>query len=578
MDTLTNGNLQKTNNNKQIELNSVPLTEWVRKLHFEKRVDLNLQLPTMGDSGKVEVGEIPQLHMPSLGSDNLGAFIRPVEPPTSDSYLTSMLSQSSSSPTNATQGNTCSRSSKCTCYKCARQRRRAGNKAKPAPQRTQSLKSTGSICLRKTPSLKMYEKHDPRYTQPDSIYRMPIKQQRETLNIGSNKTIAESDDDDYKISWKDESGDDLLSSLRTVQSIFAEKPEDDQEGLSELLEERAKQLKMRQTMEKHEVESDSAKKPPRREDCITLSYRDGPVHRPLTLYHTMKMQGSGERMNAYGRAFDHCMRAKSGLSDWLEKQSTKEMPQAMTTYTPPYPKRPVKRSILHPILSSRKNKVGLAEDIWTRTTTRITERSVSSSAVPTDEISAKPPTDIIGTAKILLPAEVNFTCSRNDGVSYDSVDTPGRPLPRNGAGSEPSTASGKTASPLKDSCSISSGSVDGENASKLTRSTTRFFGSIGRRSARSRNTTASLHSVDSNKISVSTAPPIRRSHTDGSVTSQEASGKIEREPAHEKVLDNLCEIMPHVSRSVLDRYVHDAEGDYMKALLLCKHAVATGKL
>ncbi|KAF7731821.1 hypothetical protein EC973_008336 [Apophysomyces ossiformis] len=536
---------------------------------------VNLQLPTSGDSGKVEVGEIPPLHMPSLGAATMPTFVQRDEPPTSDTYLTSILSKSTSSPTNATQGTTCRRSSDCSCYKCSRQRRRVGTKTKSPPQRSQSLKSASpSICLRKTPSLKLYEKHDSRFTEQDSIYRIPVRQQKEQSNLGSNKTINESSDT-YEISWKDESGDDLLSSLRTVQSIFEERPEDDPEGLSELLEERAKQLKMRQAMEKHLVESDTPKKPPRRDDCITLSYRDGPTHRPLTLYHTMKMKAAGERMNAYGRAFDHCMRAKSGLSDWLEKQASKEMPPVMTTYTPPYHKRPVKRSILPPLLSGRKNKIGLAEDLWTRTTTRITERTVSSSAI-SEETALNPPTDIIGTAKTLVSAEVNFASIRHDGTNYDSMDIPGRPLPRSGGGTDPSYASGKSGSQSKDNSSISSGSVDGEGNPKLARSTTRFFGSIGRRSARSRNTTPSLHSVDSNKISVSTAPPIRRSHTDTSVTSQGTS--CNRDNSYEKILDNLCEIMPHVSRSVLAQYVHDAEGDYMKALLLCKHAVAAGKL
>ncbi|KAG1249578.1 hypothetical protein G6F68_013247 [Rhizopus microsporus] len=39
--------------------------------------------------------------------------------------------------------------------------------------------------------------------------------------------------------------------------------------------------------------------PPRLSDCLTPSYRHGPKHNPLTLYHTMKMKTGQERTQAY---------------------------------------------------------------------------------------------------------------------------------------------------------------------------------------------------------------------------------------------------------------------------------------
>lgn len=47
---------------------------------------------------------------------------------------------------------------------------------------------------------------------------------------------------------------------------------------------------------------------------------------------------------------------------------------------------------------------------------------------------------------------------------------------------------------------------------------------------------------------------------------------------HEKVLDDLCRILPHIDRTQLSPYVYEANNDYMTALKLCKAAVIKGKL
>lgn len=154
-------------------------------------------------------------------------------------------------------------------------------------------KSTPS---RKTPNLKSYDKHLPKatYAQQESIYR--FDQQATTQNtkeIKQDLTGLLKQKDSYKVSWKE---GDVLPSLVTLK-IFEEKGHNDNEGLSDLLEQRAKELK--QIQAKPIVTEIKEILPPRQPDCITLSYRNGPKHTPLTLFHTMKMKSEQERLAAY---------------------------------------------------------------------------------------------------------------------------------------------------------------------------------------------------------------------------------------------------------------------------------------
>lgn len=148
---------------------------------------------------------------------------------------------------------------------------------------------------RKNPSMVSYERHLPRptYSELDSIYRG--KQLGNKHTSGTNDSTQQQDldkynKDSYEISWQDETGDDLLTSLRTFQTIFDEKPHGS-EGLSDLLETRAMELKIQKIQEKEQLANQQRmepNRPPRRNDCLTLSYREGPTHKHLTLYHTMK--------------------------------------------------------------------------------------------------------------------------------------------------------------------------------------------------------------------------------------------------------------------------------------------------
>jgi hypothetical protein len=263
-----------------------------------------------------------------------------------DSYLQSILS----SPSPATN-TACTGTQTCVCYKCQRQRRRAGltrntadvniNKspiinnnpsrviteekspisstcavvkdspptvkmAPSSPQTKTSVKRGSTI--RKTPTLRSYEKHMPKptYSQKDSIYRIELEEEEERRQQESkkSKTINVAQQDNYKMAWKEDgTGDDLLSSLVTFQTIFEERGNGN-EGLSDLLEQRTQELKHQKLREQQDAsrpKKNQVDLPPRQPDCLTLSYRDGPRHNPLTLYHTMKMHGEQERMNAYSK-------------------------------------------------------------------------------------------------------------------------------------------------------------------------------------------------------------------------------------------------------------------------------------
>lgn len=189
-------------------------------------------------------------------------------------------------------------------------------------QSPQPQKAKRSNTLRKTPTLKSYEKHMPKptYSQKDSIYRIDEddnskKRQEEGADRNMRPTEEFQRQDNYRMAWKeDETGDDLLSSLVTFQTIFEEKGNEN-EGLSDLLEQKAQELKYQKLREQAEAlnpkKNEEEVLPPRRSDCLTLSYRNGARHNPLTLYHTMKMAGEQQRMSAYSKCLSYLTHVES---------------------------------------------------------------------------------------------------------------------------------------------------------------------------------------------------------------------------------------------------------------------------
>lgn len=305
--------------------------------------------------------------------------------------------------------------------------------------------------LRKTPTLRSYEKHLPKptYSQKDSIYRIELEESKEAKRTKANGMQNEEDDDSYQMAWhEEETGDDLLSSLVTFQTIFEEKGNGN-EGLSDLLEQRTQELKYQKLREQQEaIRSKSAEPnlPPPQPDCLTLSYRHGPRHNPLTLYHTMKMQGEKERMSAYSTAFQHCIKSNSGLRSWLKKTRiapTRESSKLIQTVRRPT----IKRSLLHPLVS-RKNKVA-GEDLllWSTSSENISQQSITGKR-SIDMISSPIPlvqpttptglennqlTDVLSAAQALLPNQTLVNEQQtlyqkdNNKVPYEHIDTPSKP-------------------------------------------------------------------------------------------------------------------------------------------------------
>lgn len=299
----------------------------------------------------------------------------PVTPPTSDPYLSSIVTAASVKPASATSDQErsascmcvkckgkpsgqpihCSDPVDCPCYRCQKQRRRAlafgktntsahtvkSSESKPVkepevpvPSRakpTQNKRSTPAVAkptmvksntmaaqtlnLRKKPSVLSYNKHRRKDIEPsDSIYDASRESRRLSAQVPDDRSMFShttidsycSNDDKYEISWKDESaGEDILEPLKCFIDIFEKKPDDTPEGLSDLLEDGARRLKLEKELAAQEAELARKKQleeqmPPRLE-VLTPSYRHGSPHRSLTLYHLMKCKHRSERMTAYSK-------------------------------------------------------------------------------------------------------------------------------------------------------------------------------------------------------------------------------------------------------------------------------------
>ncbi|KAG2217975.1 hypothetical protein INT45_006229, partial [Circinella minor] len=396
---------------------------------------------------------------------------------------------------------------------------------------TKTIKKNNSICRRKTPSVKSYDIHLPRptYSAQDSIYHaLPQQQQQSTLLKSESHSSSDQSSimthttsttttyqDNYEISWKDETtGDDLLNSLKTFQHIFEKQPTESVTGLSDLLEVGAHEIKkqrqeqvmyqkvnQQQQLEQLEME-------PSQGQIYTLKHRHGPTHRALTLYHTMKMKDSKERLAAYGTAFNHCMRANSGLSGFIKRQLNKrgEVPKVLQDYTPRQSKRSTtKKSILRPIIPGKKKTT--TDDMWHK----ISSSENPASALPPnnpwnkhqeEDSNGITPTDVLSAAHALLPNQspialhdsLSRTNMNTTTKPYDHVDTPSKPIPNvynNVIKLERRSE--------RDTSSISSMSVDGDSSSKTNKSG-KLFSSFGKKPSRSRSGTISSTQSRSDSI------------------------------------------------------------------------------
>lgn len=136
-------------------------------------------------------------------------------------------------------------------------------------------------------------------------------------------------------------------------------------------------------------------------------------------------------------AFQHCIKADSGLKSWVKKQRTpptRESSKLIQAVKKPAPKR----SLLHP-LASRKNKMVNDEFmLWSTSSENLgmmnrnmSKRSMEniSSPIPLIQPQNTEMIDVISVAHTFLPNQQfasNVTPSQNK-VPYEHIDTPMKP-------------------------------------------------------------------------------------------------------------------------------------------------------
>ncbi|KAI7885677.1 hypothetical protein K492DRAFT_203872 [Lichtheimia hyalospora FSU 10163] len=442
--------------------------------------------------------------------DDMGADLDSiVSSSTATTSSTSTTSALVVSRTTSLVSTLCSGTSSCTCYQCTRRYYHhhkptlidssskdysswhseksnidAGlkqyNKDNINTQQQQQYKR--SMLQRKRPTIHSYNKHLPRppYAPNDSIYRAHMKPateatQRQPTTYTEHCSGKNSPSNDTR--WFDDSSNvDLVLSFMVFDTIVADQPDDSIFGLTDLIEERTKQLhdSLLDTAEdKGEEEnrhddnggtqglatataassSASQSSPPpttttttiickkQQHQCHTLSSRQGPTHHPLTLFHTMKLVNSKERLETFAIAYDHCVRANSGLTDWIKKRSGP--PEILCSYTP---RHVAWRRPHHKRFGFLPSKLSTRDDGTEEMMAKISSymptmhnpynRHLHDTAITATDRSA--PTDLLSAAYALLPntsSDIRHTSMNRiqHGMSkrsYDHIDTPGRPLSR----------------------------------------------------------------------------------------------------------------------------------------------------
>lgn len=275
---------------------------------------------------------------------------------TTSSTSTSSPSQLVVSRTTSLVSTVCSGTSSCTCYQCSRRYHHQKSSTKDCSWHseidaglkqynkeenittTTSTKHQRSMLQRKRPTIHSYNKHLPRppYAPNDSIYRAHMKPAAVTSQqpppLPASCSSPSSND---STRWFDDTSNvDLVLSFMVFDTIVADQPDDSIFGLTDLIEERTKQLHdslfdAAEDEGKEELEnrhddnggtqgstaaittssSSSASQPSPPPickknhpplSCHTLSSREGPTHHPLTLFHTMKLINAKERLETFG--------------------------------------------------------------------------------------------------------------------------------------------------------------------------------------------------------------------------------------------------------------------------------------
>lgn len=284
---------------------------------------------------------------------------------TTSSTSTSSPSQLVVSRTTSLVSTVCSGTSSCTCYQCSRRYHHHHQKPSTTTKdcswhseidaglkqynkeenitTTTTTKHQRSMLQRKRPTIHSYNKHLPRppYAPNDSIYRAHMKPAAVTSQQPAQPPAPSSgpSSNDHTRWFDDTSNVDLVLSFMVFDTIVADQPDDSIFGLTDLIEERTKQLhdslfdtaaaedegKEEEQENRHDdnggtqgstaaittSSSSSVSQPSplptppickknHPPSCHTLSSRQGPTHHPLTLFHTMKLVNAKERLETFG--------------------------------------------------------------------------------------------------------------------------------------------------------------------------------------------------------------------------------------------------------------------------------------
>lgn len=550
-------------------------------------------------------------------------------PPTVDPYLSSIVSSvkpSSKSVASSDQEKSsscmcvrckgkptgqpvhCKNPVDCPCYRCQKQRRRAltmgknnasntnvstiSKKSKgepdiPLPRRVQSSKENSpanrpqllkaqtmpaarSLSLRKKPSVLSYNKYRRKEIEPsDSIYDATSKAKRSSIQVADDRSMVShntvdsycSNEDKYEISWKDDAaGEDILEPLKCFIDIFDKNPDEKTDGLSDILEDGTRNLQMQKKLAAQQAElarkKQADEKLPPRLDVLTPSYRHGPAHKSLTLYHLMKCKQRKERLMAYNIAYNNCINGNSGLNDWMKKQNNKGLPTPMLAYVPQQQRKQAKKSLFRSplkhapsIRSSRSSQDKQMYSTHNNTSMFLTPISDTPRRLSNDESQPRP-TDVLKAASALLPGsnkspDLNRS-QTNLGITkpYNHIDAPRRPRGR--SSSDHGTSSQSSEEEKQSVATIRQVHVVDQSQSS--------------------------NPVDCN---ISSQPMLKIEQEDMDMPAEQSSSPSE---PLSNALDDLCSVLPHVERSTLQMYLDRADGDYMKALDLCKVAVVSGEL
>ncbi|OZJ02341.1 hypothetical protein BZG36_04381 [Bifiguratus adelaidae] len=427
-------------------------------------------------------------------------------------------------------------------------------------------KDTNSIpaSVSRTGTLRKRPKAYKAASKDESIY--PLSTQASKSGNGQRDQkpsieVISGKDDGYRFDWQDDTGDSLLDPIHRLRSILDSDNHAGTEGLSDIVESGIQQdiINKKMQAQQQTAVSTPVVLPPRL-DVLTGAYRNGVEHRPLTLFHTMKMKSARQRALAYEQGFHHCINARSGLQEWLHRPSAKESPAF------------------------------LADDRFARVPHRAHREKTSfgnklrSFATPQSSSSK------------LMKLKQNNRSNTDQPWANLSTDTLS-PTNTSSTNLSPTDFDNANLSPSSNRLKVTSSKAPWNAKRNMNRAQTSpsvipprpMQGQMRSASAQSNPTNARCHDRDDSPIDSVLVTP-RDSIVESSMISY-SSDPEDHQRAYspmadngsmlsvdEQTLNDLCAILPMHSRPLLADYLMRANGDYTVAIALCMQDANEGRL